>query len=71
MKIAFGALVDPLCVQLGLSPVTVENEQADANAIARLTVRSLLSHGEAQKARARLLKRIEAVMRSERERGRP
>lgn len=58
MKIAFGAKVDPLCVQLGVSAAKVEQEQKDADAIVRLAVRGLLTEMEVRRARERLLRQL-------------
>lgn len=65
MELFFGALCDPIAVQLGLSsdvrfhPEWIQQAQKDANAITRLAVRGILSPLNAHHARKRLMRWIE------------
>ena len=58
ISIAFGALCRPLYVQLGVPAALVKDDQADADAIARLAVRGLLSEAEKDRAHRRLAARL-------------
>lgn len=59
----FGALCPPIIEQiteqgLGISARLVAHYQKDVDAIIRLTVRGVITDGEAHRAKTRLMKRI-------------
>ena len=59
--ITFGAMADPLRIQLemtGIDAGTINHFQRDADAIVRLNVRGLLSDTETRKARLRVVKKL-------------
>lgn len=64
LGLVFGALAPPLAEQLTAAGVPSENvpdmehHQKDADAIARLSIRGLMSDAEKDRARNRLLKAI-------------
>ena len=60
--LAFGAVASPLHRQLGVPAAAADQFQADADAIARLAVRGLLSDAEAERARLRLGRQIVAAV---------
>lgn len=60
IPIEFGALAKSISKQLGIKAVPFDN---DADAISRLHVRGLLTDGETDKARNRLMKKIAECMR--------
>ncbi len=67
LSLLFGACTPPIRVQLdqqgiGCSAENGDIFQRDADAIARLNVRQLLTDREAQRARVRLGKRIKATL---------
>lgn len=57
MTISFGAFSKPLSEQIGKIE-NIELFQEDADNITRLLIRGILSKGEAEKARNRLIKSI-------------
>jgi hypothetical protein len=61
ISVVFGAKSPPLSEQLAgfdLDPEKIKHWQKDADAIARLSVRGILSESETEKARKRLVNRI-------------
>jgi hypothetical protein len=62
MDLQFGMLADPLHQQLGVEAAGVEHFQRDADAIARLHVRGVLSDAETHRARKRLIKRLNETL---------
>lgn len=65
VSIEMGLIVDPLSVQLTGHGLKFDQEKVahfekDNAAISRLVVRGVLVHGEAQKAYARLMKKVTA-----------
>lgn len=56
--LTFGALAEPIHVQLGLPMRAVASFQRDADAITRLAVRGILSSSQVESARRRLVRRI-------------
>ena len=66
LKLDLGALADPLDEQLERQGLVMDCTvlQRDADAVARLYVRGLLTDGETVKARARLFKSIQQAVRA-------
>lgn len=58
LELVFGALAEPLAVQLKRPPRTVKMWQADSDAITRLLVRGLISDAVGRHARQRLINQI-------------
>lgn len=66
--VSFGAMAPPLAEQLAevlgeRSHPNLPQHQKDADAIARLAVRGVLTETEAHRARKRLMKRLEGIVR--------
>lgn len=62
IQLRFGALSPPLHQQIGCAAELLEHQQYDADAIARLRVRSILTERETDAARRRLVKSISAAV---------
>lgn len=62
MDIIFGAMVDPIHVQVGYKFKNYQHFQKDMDVITRLLIRGLINDSQAHSARKKFVKKLEKTL---------